>query len=92
MKLIAKLADFVKKAQKLRERIGENPLPIRDHNDWVERANEYIRKNLDSAYEVIFNDFSGMTFYGDISEHSKILRSIEGLSRRLYEFISDISW
>lgn len=85
------LANFIVVAQKLRQRLGDNPLPIKDHNDWVARVNEYLRTNLGSAYEVRFSDFSGMTFYGDGSERSKMSQSLEGRSRRLHEFISEIS-
>ncbi len=86
-----KLSGFIKEAQLLRKRLNENPLPIKDHNEWVERVNKYLKENLGSAYEVRFNDFSGMTFYGDNSEKSKMSRSLEGRSRRLHEFISEKS-
>ena len=86
-----KLSGFIKEAQQLRTRLNENPLPIKDHNEWVERVNKYLKENLGSAYEVRFNDFSGMTFYGDNSEKSKMSRSLEGRSRRLHEFISEKS-
>jgi len=87
----AKLADFIKEAQKLRQRLDENPLPKRDHNEWVEHVSKYLQENLGTAYEARYSDFSGMTFYGDGSERSKMSRSIEGRSRRLHEFIAELS-
>jgi hypothetical protein len=87
----AKLADFIKEAQKLRQRLDEKPLPIRDHNEWVARVSKYLRGNLGSAYKVRFGDFSGMTFYSDGSGKSKMSQSIDGRSRRLHEFISELS-
>ena len=86
-----KLASFIVEGQKLRARLDESPLPIAEHNAWVEQANEYLRANLGAAYEVRFGDFSGMTFYGNASDRSKISRSIDGRSRRLHEFISELS-
>jgi hypothetical protein len=85
------LAEFLAEAQKLRGRLNENPLPIQDHDNWVSRVSGYLKQKLGSAYEVRFSDFSGMTFYGDGSERSKMSRSLEGRSRRLNEFISEIS-
>ena len=86
-----KLAAFLKEAENLRQRLEESPLPIRDHNEWVERVSQYLKENLGTAYEIRFGDFSGMTFYGDGSERSKMSRSIEGRSRRLHEFIAEVS-
>lgn len=88
---IEKLANFLAEAQRLRERLNEVPLPIKDHNDWVDRVSEYLKQYFGRAYEVRFSDFSGMTFYGDGSERSKMSRSIEGRSRRLNEFISELT-
>jgi hypothetical protein len=84
-----KMASFIVEAQKLRDRLGETPLPVRDHNEWVERVNQYLKANLGVAYEVRFNDFSGMTFYGNGTDRSAMSRSLEGRSRRLHEFISE---
>jgi hypothetical protein len=85
------LAAFLAEGQRLRTRLDEVPLPVGDHNEWVNRVGDYLRHNLGRSYEVRFNDFSGMTFYGDGSERSKMSRSIEGRSRRLNEFISELS-
>jgi hypothetical protein len=38
----------------------------------------YLRDNLGPDSEVRFGDFSGMVFYGDGSERSKMSNSIEG--------------
>jgi hypothetical protein len=85
------LATFLTEAQGLRRRLDEVPLPVRNHNEWVDRVGGYLRQNLGKAYEVRFSDFSGMTFYGDGSERSQMSRSIDGRSRRLSEFISELS-
>jgi hypothetical protein len=88
-KLQDKLASFLQEAQQLRQRLHELPLPIQDHNDWVDRVGQYLRQNLGEAYEVKFSDFSGMVFYGDGSERSQMSRSVDGRSCRLNEFISE---
>ena len=84
------LAEFLIEAQRLRSRLNEDPLPIRDHNAWVERVSGCLRENLTAAHAIRFSDFSGMTFYGDGSARSKMSRSLEGRSRRLHEFLSEM--
>jgi len=84
------LASLLVEAQQLTNRLNENPLPITDHNAWVDRVNLYLKEHFGAAHEVRFNDFSGMTFYGDGSERSKISRSLDGRSRRLLKFISEL--
>jgi hypothetical protein len=85
-----RLAAFLVEAQQLRARLNEVPLPITDHNAWVDRVNAYLRDNLGKAHAVRFSDFSGMVFHGDGSERSKMDRSLDGRSRRLHEFISEL--
>jgi hypothetical protein len=85
-----RLATFVSEAQTLRSRLNEQPLPIADHNAWVDRVCKYLRENLGPDFEVRFSDFSGMVFYGDGSERSKMSRSLEGRSRRLNEFMGEL--
>ena len=85
-----RLASFLMEAQHLRARLGEVPLPNQDHNEWVDRVGEYLRQNIGKAYEVRFSDFSGMVFYGDGSEKFKMSRSLDGRSRRLNEFMSEL--
>jgi hypothetical protein len=85
------IASFLKEAQQLRTRLDEVPVPIGDYNEWVDRVERYLRQNLGKAYEVRFSDFSGMIFYGEGSERSKMSRSIDGRSRRLNEFMSELS-
>lgn len=84
------LAAFLTEGQYLRSRLNEDPLPIGEHNAWVDRVDKYLRVKFGKAAEVRFSDFSGMTFYGDGSERSKMSCSLEGRSRRLHEFISDL--
>jgi hypothetical protein len=86
-----RLATFLTEAQRLRRRLDEVPLPVRDYNEWVDRVGGYLRQNLGKAYEVRFSDFSGMIFHGDSSERSQMSRSIDGRSRRLSEFMSELS-
>ena len=85
------LAEFLTQGQKLRERLTETPPPIEDHNRWLDRMNVYFRERDARSYEARLSDFSGMTFLGDGSEGSKMSRSIEGRSRRLHEFISELA-
>lgn len=84
------LAAFLVEAQQLRNRLNEVPLPIGDHNTWVNRVSQYLKEHFGSAHEVRFSDFSGMTFYGDGSERSEMSKSLDGRSRRLHEFISEM--
>jgi hypothetical protein len=84
------LAAFLVEAQQLRNRLNEDPLPIRDHNAWVDRVSQYLKEHFGNAHEVRFSDFSGMTFSGDGSERSRMSRSLDGRSRRLHEFISEL--
>jgi hypothetical protein len=84
------LSSYLTEAQKLRSRLGEQPLPVSDHNAWVEKVSVYLRENLGPSFEVRFSDFSGMTFYGDGSDRSQMSRSLEGRSRRLHEFIAEL--
>jgi hypothetical protein len=84
------LSQFLTEAQKLRSRLGEQPLPVADHNAWVERVSVYLRENLGLSFEARFGDFSGMVFYGGGSEKSQMSCSLDGRSRRLHEFISEL--
>jgi hypothetical protein len=84
------LAAFIGEAQNLRKRLDEDPLPVRDHNEWVDRVKQYLKEHFGSAHEIRFGDFSGLTFYGDGSERSKFTQSLDGRSRRLHEFISEM--
>lgn len=85
------LAAFLVQAQRFRKRLDEFPLPIGEHNAWVDSVQEWLRDNLGKSYAVRFGDFSGITFYGSGSERSKMSRSIQGRSQRLDEFISRLS-
>jgi hypothetical protein len=85
-----RLTTFLSEAQRLRSRLNEQPLPIADHNAWVDGVRSYLRENLGADFEVRFSDFSGMVFYGDGSERSVMARSLEGRARRLNEFIAEL--
>ncbi len=85
-----KVAQFMREGQDLRARLNEEPLPIQEHNDWVDRMVSYFKHHKGRAYEARLSDFSGMTFYGDGSERSRMSTSIEGRVRRLHEFVSEL--
>jgi hypothetical protein len=85
-----RLGSFLREGQVLRARLVEDPLPIGDHNAWVERMNAYFAEQGADAYAVRLSDFSGMTFYGDGSQRSRISNSIDGRCRRLHEFIGEV--
>ncbi len=84
------LASFLTEAQALRARKDEVPLPVEEHNQWVEKVETYLRRQLGTAYSVRFGNFSGMTFHGSGSEKSKYERSLDGRARRLMEFIKEL--
>lgn len=85
-----KMADFIREGQALRARLKEEPLPIRERDDWVERMVSYFKQHKGGAYETRLTDFSGMTFFGNGSERSRMDISIDGRVRRLHEFISEL--
>ena len=84
------LATFLTEAQSLRARKDEVPLPVEEHNQWVSKAETYLREHMGTAYSVRFSDFSGTTFYGSGSEKSKYEPSLDGRSRRLMDFIKEL--
>ena len=84
------LSAFIFEGQELRARANDDPLPVEDHNDWVARMVTYFRNHEGRGYEARLSDFSGMTFYGDTSECSKYLKSIDGRLQRLHEFLSEL--
>lgn len=84
------ISEFIRDGQRLRERSGEDPLPVAEHNVWVERMTTYFKGRKGRGYEVRLNDFSGMTFFGDGSDRSKFERSVEGRIRRLHEFLKEL--
>lgn len=84
-----KLAGFADEATALATRSTENPLPIKEHNDWVSRVEAFLGSELDSSYSTRFSNFSGMTFYGDGSEKSSFKNSLDGRTRRLHEFMRE---
>lgn len=84
------IAAFIREGQELLARRDEDPLPVEEHNAWVERMVDYFRPRRGRAYDVRLSDFSGMTFFGDSSEHSKFSNSIDGRLRRLSEFLGEL--
>ena len=85
------LSRFINEGERLLARRSEDPLPIQDHNNWVEHIEGYLRKNLDESYIVRLNNHSGLVSYGDGSERSMFRVYIERRTRRLHEFISEIN-
>ncbi len=84
------LAGFLSEAHGLRARLNEQPLPVAEHNAWVNRVREYLKDDLGAEFEVRFSDFSGMTFYTDGSERAKLSRSLDGRSQRLIQFLEEL--
>ena len=85
------LADLASQASSLIARASEDPLPIGDHNEWVSRAESYLRGELDASYAERFGNFSGMTLYGDGSARSNFKTSLDGRTRRLHEFMREFA-
>lgn len=92
------IAEFIEEGQRLRAKLQDvqpqdlQPT-IRDHNEWVERAGEYLEDNLNKGFRVRFRDFTGLKFYsgsGD-PEISKMRHSIDGSLQRLAEFLSELA-
>ena len=86
-----RLAGFIEESQQLRERLNETPLPIQDVDDWINRVITYLQQNLDNSHTIRFGDFTGMVFYSDGSEASRLKTQIDGRTRRLHEFLSELS-
>lgn len=85
------LAELAEQANVLSLKASEEPLPIAEHNDWVARAEEDLRRELDASYVARFNNFSGMIFYGDRSPRSQFKTSLDGRTGRLHEFMREFS-
>lgn len=86
----SELSAFIQQGQVLLGRRNESPLPIQDHNEWVERIEKYFKEFHQSDYAVRLSDFSGLTFFGDGSEKSRFENSIDGRLRRLHEFLREL--
>lgn len=84
------LSAFIEQGQRLMNRKEENPLPIGEHNAWVEEMETYFGKFGRADYVVRLSDFSGLTFYGDGSEKSKYSNALDGRLRRLHEFLREV--
>ena len=84
------LSGFIRDGQRLRERSREDPIPVAEHNAWVDRMTTYFKTRKGRGYDLRLNDFSGMTFFGDGSDRSKFEHSIEGRIRRLHEFLKEL--
>jgi len=86
-----KLATFMQEGNDLLVRENESPLPLLEHNEWVERVEQGLTSDLDKSYAVRLSNFNGMTFYGDGSEKSKFRNSVDGRLRRLNEFLTELN-
>jgi hypothetical protein len=85
------LATYIREGQALLAPKNESPLPIQAHNDWIEKMEKYLKKQNRSDCAVRLSDFSGLTFFGDRSERSKFVNSVDGRLRRLHEFMREAS-
>lgn len=86
---VNKLSQFIVEGGELRKRSIEDPLPIQEHNDWVENIRNFLVQSDKSYLVARLDDASGMTFFVDGSEKSQFNKSINGRVRRLNEFISE---
>ena len=82
----AELSAFLQQGQVLLGRKNERPLPVQDHNEWVERMERYFKKLGRPDYAVRLSDFTGFTFLAD----SEFAKSIDGRLRRLHEFLREL--
>jgi hypothetical protein len=85
------ISAFIEQGQRLMSRKQEDPLPIGEHNAWVEEMETYFRKFGRADYVVRLSDFSGLTFYCDGSEKSKYSKALDGRLRRLHEFLRELA-
>ena len=83
------LAGFLSKGNELRALRDQDPLPIQEHNDWVEEVKGYLNESGKSYLVARFSDTSGITFFGDGSKRSEFSNSLTGRIQRLHEFISE---
>jgi len=83
------LSGFIVKGNEIRSKINSDPLPIQEHNEWVEEIRNYLNKSGKPHCVARFNDCSDMTFYGDGSERSNLGKSFTGRITRLHEFIKE---
>ena len=84
------LGRFLKEAETISKQANDDPPPIESHNSWVARVESYLADALDSSYAARFGNFHGMTFYA-LNPNSGLKQSLDGRSRRLHEFIAEIS-
>jgi hypothetical protein len=84
------LGAFLLEAHSLSARANEDPGPLAAHNEWVARVESYLAEALDSSYVARFRDFQGMTFHVS-NPNSGLKKSLDGRSRRLHEFIAELS-
>jgi hypothetical protein len=85
------ISAFIEQGQRLKRRKEENPLPINEHNVWVEAMETYFRKFGRADYVVRLSDFSGFTFYSDGSKKSEYSNAIDGRLRGLHEFLRELA-
>lgn len=85
------LAAFLDEGASLRRRADEDPLPVYEHNAWVDRVGGFLREQMGKSHETRFNNFSGMTFLVSGGQRGAFEKSIEGRSRRLHEFMAEIA-
>jgi hypothetical protein len=85
------LGQYLKEAEKLTARANESPLPIAEHNAWVSAVESYLAAHLDSSYSARFSNFHGMTLYASSNPNSGFKTSLDGRSRRLHEFLTELA-
>lgn len=88
---MSEIDTFIQEGQNLRDRADSDPLPVAEQDEWIVRMNKYFEDCGAPKLRTRLNDFTGLTFYGDGSEVSQYLRSIDGRIRRLMEFASELA-
>jgi hypothetical protein len=85
-----RLTALLKDAEALIARKDEEPLPVAEVNDWIDRATKEVETLLDVSYAARLNNFTGFVFYTDRSEKSKYRNALDGRMRRLMEFLKEL--
>lgn len=85
-----RLTDLLKQSEALLVRSNEDPLPVAELNEWIDRTTEDVKTFLDASYATRLNNFTGLVFYGDGSQKSKYRNALDGRMRRLMEFLKEM--
>jgi hypothetical protein len=90
-KISAQLAEFIVEGERITRLAGQDPLPVSAHNEWIDRVESYLERTLGVAHKVRFSNFAGLTFFSSGTDRSRLENSISGRTRRLHEFIAEVT-